>query len=386
MEDEVNIPSFDDNNDQQTDEIPSFDDLSDDGESKGVDETLIDKIEEPKDKEEPKEKEEEEKKEEDQPKEEEKKEEKPKYRTLKAKIGEDSLDIPKDATVKAVVDGKAEFPTIQELINNYSGKQAWESKFKTITEENLKIKHERETVQKHTEELMTQVDQVSGLIKSALEGKAHPLSALEYLIDLTGGNSYAYNKLLVESLAPFITDLNEMSEVERERTWLALENGYMKKSQAAEAKRRQELESRKEQTSKFEKQRESLGVTQEQFSLAHQELKGINPGQDWGEEQILEFIKVKPMYELADSVLSQFEDLVPNESRLGVLDELVGEIKRNPSITKEQLKSLLSEALDIGSAPVDDLLEKASAMLPSKATKTQKPKKEDEILTFEDWY
>ena len=384
MEDEVNIPSFNDDMPEESSEIPSFDDVSDDSESKGIDETLIDKIEEPKKKEE--EKKEEDEKEEPAEEEKPKEEEKPRYRTLKAKIGEDSLDIPKDATVKAIVDGKAEFPTVQELINNYSGKQAWESKFKTITEENLKIKHERETVQKHTEELMGQVDQVSGLIKGALEGKTHPLSALEYLIDLTGGNSYAYNKLLVESLAPFITDLNEMSEVERERTWLALENGYMKKSQAAEAKKRQELESRKEQTSKFDKQRESLGVTQEQFSLAHQELKGINPEQKWEENEILEFIKVKPMYELADSVLAQFEDLVPYESRLGVLDELVGEIKRNPSITKEQLKSLLSEALDIESAPVDDLLEKASAMLPAKAPKNSKPKKEDEILTFEDWY
>lgn len=384
MEDEVNIPSFNDDMPEESNEIPSFDDASDDSESKGVDETLIDKIEEPKKKEE--EKKEEGEKEEPSEEENPKEEEKPRYRTLKAKIGEDSLDIPKDATVKAIVDGKAEFPTVQELINNYSGKQAWESKFKTITEENLKIKHERETVQKHTEELMNQVDQVSGLIKGALEGKAHPLSALEYLIDLTGGNSYAYNKLLVESLAPFITDLNEMSEVERERTWLALENGYMKKSQAAEARKRQELESRKEQTSKFDKQRESLGVTQEQFSLAHQELKGINPEQKWEENEILEFIKVKPMYELADSVLAQFEDLVPHESRLGVLDELVGEIKRNPSITKEHLKSLLSEALDIESAPVDDLLEKASAMLPTKAPKNSKPKKEDEILTFEDWY
>ena len=71
--------------------------------------------------------------------------EKKDVKNLRMKMGEELFNVASDATFKVKVDGKSEEVPLQELINNYSGKTAWDKKFTEIGKEKKEVQFEKST-------------------------------------------------------------------------------------------------------------------------------------------------------------------------------------------------------------------------------------------------
>jgi len=381
------------------DEPESFDDdWSDDDEeeeaeesetkSKNIDEKAIDKLDDQDDDEDDEDGEEKES-EDDEEESEEEDEEKPPVKTIKGKHGDEGLDVPQDATFKVPVGGKSEFPTLRDLMDNYSGKKMWSQEIETAKNETRMAQHEKETVEKDKGELMDNVRHIGELFDKAMSDEVSPLAPLEYFLQLTGRSTYDYNKLMVNKMTPIIDHLNEMSEEGKSAFWLNLENEHLKNNRTAEINLAKKSESLKEHEAKLGELRESNGVSQEQFILSQRELRDIDPEFEWKPEQVVEYTVKKPMYETAQSVALEFKELIDPAGFDSLVDDLVNHMFETKDTSPETIKSILSDALDVKPNIVDDLAKKA-APKQDRTKKAAKRRKEevqsDEIETFEDWY
>jgi len=286
---EDNVEVFEESpNDEDYEGLSTFDDDYQDVDQDtkktiGLDESAIDKLKDQDEKESDEDDEEKkEKKEEEKSSEEVKEEgeEKPKYKSVKGKIGDESVDIAEEATVKILVDGKPEYPTVRELMDNYSGKKKWSQEIETAKNEVRTVRHEKKTLEKDKNEVLEHVKAIATLFDEAKEGKKSILSPMEYILSLTGRNIYDYNKLMVDQMAPIVRELDEMSDEGREAFWYKLENEHLKNNRAAEAKLSESSKGLKEKEDQLVKLRESQGVTKEQFILAQEELMEIDSSVD----------------------------------------------------------------------------------------------------------
>lgn len=274
-------------------------------------------------------------------------EEKAQVKTIKGKLGDESHDIPEEATVKVMVDGKPQYPTIQELRDNFSGKRKWTEEIETAKNEATMAKRDKELVENDKQEVMTHVTAIGDMVKKAIAGEGSPLSAMEYLINLTGGNVYEYNKLMVEKFTPMIRELDDYSEEAKEAFWLKLENEHIKSNHAAKMKKHQDSEGLKEKESELTKLRESHGVSHDKFILAQEELKSIDSDRDWTNEEVIKYVQVVPLYERTGSIMSKFSKLIEADKFESVQDDLVKYLQEDPEATDEEIKSILSDALSI---------------------------------------
>ena len=170
--------------------------IKEDKKAKEKDEDSEDGEEEESDEEEDSEKEEEvEAKEED--KEDKEEEDKPKAK-LRMKMGNDLYNVTSDATFKVKVDGQTLDVPVQELINNYSGKTAWDKKFTEIGKEKKSLEFEKNQISAQKKEL---VDHVNNALLPLKDKSKNPLDSLMYLVEMSGEDPYnAYRRIIEANL------------------------------------------------------------------------------------------------------------------------------------------------------------------------------------------
>jgi hypothetical protein len=79
-------------------------------------------------------------------------EQKSEVKKITAKNGEDNLEIPANITIPHKVDGEEVEIPLQELLNNYSGKQAWDKRFSELDVERKEYQKERDIVERYVED------------------------------------------------------------------------------------------------------------------------------------------------------------------------------------------------------------------------------------------
>lgn len=298
---------------------------------------------------------------------------------LKIRMADGLYGIEADAKVRVKIDGSFQEVPVQELINNYSGKTAWDKKFTEIGQEKKVIESERMEVNKTKEVLSSLVQEIVSKID---DPNANPYDALNILVEKAGRDPYTLWKRNLEASLDEVELLQSMSEAERKAYFLEKKDEFRTKSDEA-----RKAESAKEQAfnqavQKVDSLRQAHGVSEEQYlnALDKLEADGVDT-KKMTDEQVVDYASLNPHIESVQDVLEAYEEAIDESKYSGLVQSLARQM-RAKEFTKEQLSEWArKEFLD---EDLKDLTQRTKAPQKPAVRATVKVPEKLETLDFED--
>jgi hypothetical protein len=304
---------------------------------------------------------------------------------LRMRMGNELFNVDSDASFKVKVDGENVDVPLQELINNYSGKTAWDKKFTEIGKEKKVLEGEKSKFQAQISDLQQMVKSVISPLKSK---DGNPLDSLLYLVEMSGEDPYNAYRRIMESNLEELGKLYDMSETERELYF------HKKKDELYTnvAKKRHEKVQKEEvfnQTvQKVDSLRQTFNVTEDQYVEASDELEQIfeDSGLDVNEithEAIVDYASLKPHIAVVKELIQPYEDNIA-ESKYGDVIAELSKYLRDGKADKEAIKGILKRNFS-----VEEDVKELNTKLYSKQAKApaKKALKESssKFESFDDW-
>lgn len=285
----------------------------------------------------PKEKKAEEKEDEEEselPKKEEEKAAEDKAKKLKIRMSDGLYGIESDAKIRVKIDGDYQEVPVQELINNYSGKTAWDKKF-------TEIGQEKKQLEVQTKELTKKQQLINSTVTETLSHfddiNKNPVDAITFLADKAGKDPFTIWKRTLEANLDEIEKLMALDEVGRENYYLKKEKEFRTKSEEARKEAFHKEQAFNQALSKLDSLRQAQGVSEEQFLQALDELE--SDGTDtskMSDEALVDYASLKPHVTTVQDILEPFEDSISDTNYSKVVQKLAREL-RSGEFTKEQL-------------------------------------------------
>jgi hypothetical protein len=355
-----------------------------DGEGKVIkDDKESDKDEEEESEEEESEEEESEEEEEIEVKKEE--EEKKDSKKLRMRMGDELFNVDSDASFKVKVDGQNVDVPLQELINNYSGKTAWDKKFTEIGKEKKTLEVEKSQVTKQSEELKRHVAAALAPLKTK---DGNPMDSLLYLVEMSGDDPYNAYRRIMESNLGELGKLMDMGDVERELYF------HKKKDELhLDVAKKRQGKIQEEQTfnqvvQRVDSLRQTFNVSEDAYVDASDELEEIYAASkldvnDITHEAIVDYASLRPHIAVVKGLIEQYEDNI-SEGKYG---DIVAELSRHLRDGKSDeatIKKLLARNFSV-EEDVKELNSKVygkSAKAPVKKALKEESKS---FESFDDW-
>lgn len=324
-------------------------------------------------------------KEEKEVKEEEKKEDKKDSKKLRMKMGNELYNIDSEATFKVKVDGETLEVPVQELINNYSGKTAWDKKFTEIGKEKKALEYE-------TSKLTRQKEFLDNHLYNALiplkDPNKNPLESVLYLVEMSGEDPYTAYRRMMEANLEELGGLLDMTETERELYF------HKKKDQLySDVARKRNEKQQKEQTfnqvlEKVNSLRQSYNVSEEAFVDASEELESIYSGSgldvnDITDEAIVDYASLKPHIEVVKKLVEPYEENI-SEAKYGDVVAELSRYLRNGDADEATIKQILARNFS-----VEEDVKELNTKVYSKGQKAPAKKALNQVSnsfeSFDDW-
>lgn len=178
---------------------------------------------------------------------------------LSAFMEDRSYEIPAEAKLKHKVDGEEVEVTVQELLNNYSGKQAWDKKFSELDKERQVYKKDLEFVDSY-------------ISKFSQKSKENPVEALEFLAQSVGLDPFEYKKNLRNQLISHYKDYLEMTDQERFQYEQREELDYLKRQRETERQRIHEEQAQRELQGRFNEIQQTYQIDEDRMNYLKTEL------------------------------------------------------------------------------------------------------------------
>jgi hypothetical protein len=300
---------------------------------------------------------------------------------LRVKIGDEHFSLDSNAKMKVKIDGKNEEVTVQELLNNYSGKQAWDKKFTEVGSEKKQILQEKQTLQYEKQELKSFMQPVIDIIKDPLKNPIDAFIHIAEKLDTTGELSYAIEKRLLEANLDTLVELASMNEEQQEAYFLKKQNARLLKSSEKRIESERETSKSNQLRSQVDKIRETYGVSVEQYSEAFDELKGLLPdNKTLTHEHVVDWASLKPITPQVEEILKPFLDEIDDSDYSGIVTSLSRSL-RDGKLSKEQIQKIVKDEYGVPTE-VKQLNTKLNI---GKKKKVEEPEeKSDRIDTFDD--
>ena len=144
---------------------------------------------------------------------EETKEEEEHIKKIMGKSGKKNYELNPDTLFKHKVDGEEVDVSLQDLLNNYSGKTSYDKRFQEFSSERTRYQEEKERHDTEITEIKGYIDDFAHKIKNE-----DALGALEYFAEFAGMKPYEFRTELIRQISPEVERRSMMSsdEVENE--------------------------------------------------------------------------------------------------------------------------------------------------------------------------
>lgn len=260
---------------------------------------------------------------------------------LKAKFGEEIFELPADATITHKVDGQDVEVSVQQALNDYSGKVSWDKKFSEIDRDKKAFMAEKQNHQARVAEFKRLVS----------DDKLDPMEAIKFVLDQAGVRKDTYFKRIKESLMPDIESYLNMDEHEREAFNAQEENKFL----------RDELESVNQSKARQQTEKElhnQLTVIRETHKLQDEEMvEAYNFAEKNGAtEELASLEKIAQIavnlrdYRKAATILHGFNpqlftgvNVFDGISNKEVLDDVFDIIQAHPDFDDSELNQVIAE-------------------------------------------
>jgi hypothetical protein len=304
---------------------------------------------------------------------------------LRMKMGEELFNIDSESTFKVKVDGELTEVPVQELINNYAGKTAWDKKFTEIGKEKKVLETEKAQVLSQKQELSEHVRKAIAPLK---DKDANPMDSLMYLVEISGEDPYNAYRRIMEANLEEISSLMDMSETERELHF------HKKKDElhSSIAKKRQDAFTKehtfKQAVQKVDQLRQSFNVSEDDFVDASEELEMIYKESDLDantitEESIVDYASLRPHIATVKELIEPYIDNL-TDSKYGdvvaSLSRYLRDGKTDVAAVKEILKRSYSVEEDV--KELNTQVYKKQGLKPKSKVNQEVSAVEE---TFDDW-
>lgn len=250
-------------------------------------------------------------------------EDKPKSK-LRMKMGNELFNVQSDATFKVKVDGEVLDIPVQELINNYSGKTAWDKKFTDLGKEKKTIEYEKGQIEKQKNFIL---DFVSKSLDPLKDPNKNPMESIMYLVEMSGEDPYNAYRRIMESNLEELSSLLDMGETERELYFHKKKDELYGKIDKQRQEKAQKDQVFNQTRQKVDSLRQALNVSEEEFVNAADELEGIFKAQgrnvgEISEEHVVDYASLKPHISKVQEMVTPYEDNISDDRYGDVVSEL----------------------------------------------------------------
>lgn len=289
---------------------------------------------------------------------------------IKYKLGEEEHDIRADSLIPVKIDGETEFHKLQDVMNNFSGRQSLDRKYTQYNEDHKKIEGVKE-------ELTTVMADLAGHVQSE-----NPLDAMRYLTELTGHDFGEWRKRVVGALeseverrAGMTDEEKRYEDLQREKEDLA---GQLTKFRETEEYR----ETQKGIESRTDEIMENKGMGKEDFISIYQGLiDSGTPRDEITPELVGEYYTAVTHKESLESLVGEVNPELSPEGIDAAVDDLNAVQERFGDLTMEELRDIAVEVY--GSKKAKNLSRKVRKSGPVDTAKPHKPKDPDDVWNFD---
>lgn len=300
-------------------------------------------------------------------------------------MGEELFNVDSDASFKVKVDGKNEDVPLQELINNYSGKTAWDKKFTEIGKEKKTLEVEKAQVTKQSEELKAHVAKALAPLR---EKDGNPMDSLLYLVEMSGDDPYNAYRRIMESNLGELGKLMDMEDVERELYFHKKKDELYSDVAKKRQGKLQEEQTFNQVVQKVDSLRQTYKVTEDEYVDASDELEEIYAASklnvnDITHEAIVDYASLKPHIAVVKGLIEQYEDNI-SEGKYGDVVAELSRYLRDGKADEANIKQILARNFSV-EEDVKELNSKVygkSAKAPVKKALKEESKS---FESFDDW-
>tara|TARA_Y100001937_G_scaffold75788_1_gene102970 strand:- start:351 stop:1526 length:1176 start_codon:yes stop_codon:yes gene_type:complete len=295
---------------------------------------------------------------------------------LLGKFNEEEMEIAAETLFKHKVDGEDVDVSLQDLLNNYSGKVSYDKKFQEFSESKKEFDEYKTTYDKD-------IDLINGYINDFAEKlkSNDAMGALSYFAEFSGMEPHTFKRQLLDQLAPEIERMSLLSPEQIENERLAQENTYLQKQQESEANKRQQEQSQNELLSEIKRLQEAHSISDDEFQGAYQELVDGNFDGEITPEIVAEYYVHSAAFSKSEAILDQVNpDLVNNDQIVESLQKVVVE---NPSFDDNDLLEIVQEVYGSSKKQASKAVSKKVAQAaPKQVTEVSKDKQT--YVSFDD--
>ena len=255
------------------------------------------------------------------------------------KIGDDTFAIDSDASMNVTIDGQKVNVTLQELMNEFSGKKYAEGKIA----EYQKKESARQYAEKQFQTTLGHYKKIGDEIKAIAENPdSNPFDAMKIFLDAFGYDSYDLIERAKLSQLDETLKLMDMSEDQREAFFLKSRNEHLlSKSEKRKAQDQQEQRS-KNYAQKVDQLRKAHNVSDSQYVEAYDELREFIPEGFIPDEEIVSWAVSKPYRQDVQNILKDYEDQFTDDVYSDLVTSLTNSLM-SKEVTREQLISAVKD-------------------------------------------
>ncbi len=304
----------------------------------------------------------------------------PKAGKIKIRVGDDLYGLEPDTSVRVKVDGAYKDVPIAELVNNYSGKEAYDKKFTEIGNMRKEVETKTQTIAKKEEFVNTVAKTVKEIVS---DPSKDPYEAVAYLAELMGVPTPDLHKRSLESRLDELSKLLDMTDMERENYFLKKETDYLRSRQDARMKQEVETQESQKFMTHVDTLRGKHNVSEEKFVEAMDELE-----QFYGEgsaqvtpEFVVEYAVLRPYLEKTKSLVQPYLEDIGEAKLPTVINQLANAMKQY-GVGEAEIKAELEAQFGV-SKSVKDLNAKLQAKKPVKESKEEQSERLESFDDFE---
>ena len=297
---------------------------------------------------------------------------------IKAKYNENEYELEEDSLLPVKINGKEEMVPIKDIMNNYSGKVAWDKKFSELDQ-----------IRKSTSTKELKIKEIENLIKSAYD-EQDPNMKMYKIAQLVGMDPIEYRNKFFNDNISMLEKWYSMTEDERKADALAYEaNIHKHRADTLEKsiKEKQDLESLR---SKVNQLRERHQVSEQEFLDKYEQFdKQIKTGsmnpQMISPEYIVQAVEIDRLWDVASKKLESLNLGWNNDTRVEKLQRLVGNAHQI-GIKPSEIADMVDELWGVKKAQkkIEEKKKQNQEFLSGKSNVTQMKPKESAPIFFDE--
>jgi len=277
---------------------------------------------------------------------------------LLGKYGDEDMEIAAETLFKHKVDNEEVDVSLQDLLDNYSGKVSYSKKFQEFADNKNEFNSYKEAYDKDINLINEYVNNFAGKLK-----EQDALGALSYFAEFAGMEPHSFKRQLLEQITPEIERLAHLSPEQIDNERLSQQNEYLQQQQESEVNKRQEEQSSQELLNDIYSLQEAHNISDEDFQGAYQELLDGEFDGEITPDTVAEYYVHSAAFSKSEVVLDQINpELVKNDN---IVESLQKVIVENPSFDDNDLIDIVQEVYG-------DAKKKASKTVSNKVTQSAK--------------